>query len=32
MPAMFILGVVLQLAFIRPLRSDEREELSVLVT
>jgi branched-chain amino acid transport system permease protein len=31
MPAMFILGVVLQLAFIRPLKED-REALSVLVT
>jgi len=31
MPAMFALGVVLQLAFIRPLRTD-REALSVLVT
>ena len=31
MPAMFLLGVVLQLAFIRPLKED-REALSVLVT
>ena len=31
MPAMFILGVVLQIAFIRPLKED-REALSVLVT
>jgi branched-chain amino acid transport system permease protein len=31
-PLMFIVGVVLQLAFIRPLRVDEREELSLLVT
>jgi branched-chain amino acid transport system permease protein len=31
MPAMFALGVVLQLAFIRPLKTD-REALSVLVT
>ena len=31
-PASFALGVVLQLAFIRPLRADEREELSLLVT
>src|SRR3954449_5851487 len=31
-PLMFIVGVVFQLAFIRPLRTDEREELSLLVT
>jgi branched-chain amino acid transport system permease protein len=31
-PAMFLLGVGLQLAFLRPLRSDESEELSLLVT
>jgi branched-chain amino acid transport system permease protein len=31
-PLMFIVGVVFQLIFIRPLRSDEREELSLLVT
>jgi branched-chain amino acid transport system permease protein len=31
MPAMFVLGVVLQLVFIRPLKTD-REALSVLVT
>jgi branched-chain amino acid transport system permease protein len=31
MPAMFVLGVVLQLAFVRPLKTD-REALSVLVT
>jgi branched-chain amino acid transport system permease protein len=31
-PAMFLLGVGVQLAFLRPLRSDEREELSLLVT
>jgi branched-chain amino acid transport system permease protein len=31
-PAMFLLGVGLQLVFLRPLRSDEREELSLLVT
>ena len=31
-PLMFGLGVTLQLAFLRPLRSDEREELSLLVT
>ena len=29
---MFLLGAVLQFAFIRPLRTDEREELSLLVT
>src|SRR5712691_2966847 len=31
-PLTFLLGVGLQLIFIRPLRSDEREELSLLVT
>src|SRR5260221_11550821 len=31
-PAMFLLGIVLQLAFLRPLRDEEREELSLLVT
>src|SRR5712691_8973774 len=31
-PAAFVAGMVLQLVFIRPLRSDEREELSLLVT
>src|SRR5436190_23738506 len=31
-PLMFCVGVVLQLVFIRPLRADEREELSLLVT
>ena len=31
-PAMFVLGVGLQLAFLRPLRDEEREELSLLVT
>ena len=31
-PISFALGVVLQLVFIRPLRADEREELSLLVT
>src|SRR5436190_18848411 len=31
-PLMFIVGVALELAFIRPLRADEREELSLLVT
>src|SRR5437764_4116648 len=31
-PAAFLVGVGLQIAFIRPLRSDEREELSLLVT
>lgn len=31
-PMSFALGVALQLAFIRPLRADEREELSLLVT
>jgi branched-chain amino acid transport system permease protein len=31
-PATFVLGVGLQYVFIRPLRSDEREELSLLVT
>ena len=31
-PLVFALGVTVQLLFIRPLRSDEREELSLLVT
>jgi branched-chain amino acid transport system permease protein len=31
-PLMFAIGVTFQLVFIRPLRSDEREELSLLVT
>src|SRR5438105_608970 len=31
-PAMFALGVFLQLAFLRRLRDEEREELSLLVT
>jgi branched-chain amino acid transport system permease protein len=31
-PAAFVIGAGLQLVFIRPLRSDEREELSLLVT
>jgi branched-chain amino acid transport system permease protein len=31
-PLVFALGVTLQLLFIRPLRTDEREELSLLVT
>src|SRR5207248_9029650 len=31
-PAMFVLGVGLQLAFLRPLRDEEPEELSLLVT
>ena len=31
-PAMFVLGVAIQLVVIRPLRGDEREELSLLVT
>ncbi len=31
-PAMFVLGVLLQLVFLRPLRDEEREELSLLVT
>jgi branched-chain amino acid transport system permease protein len=31
-PLVFALGVTVQLAFIGPLRSDEREELSLLVT
>lgn len=31
-PFMFLFGVGLQLAFLRPLRSDESEELSLLVT
>ena len=31
-PAMFVFGVVLQFVFLRPLRDEEREELSLLVT
>ncbi len=31
-PAMFVLGVMLQIVFLRPLREEEREELSLLVT
>ena len=31
-PAMLVLGIVLQLVFLRPLRDEEREELSLLVT
>ncbi|HKV68297.1 MAG TPA: branched-chain amino acid ABC transporter permease [Gaiellales bacterium] len=31
-PAAFAVGVLLQLVFLRPLRTDEREELSLLVT
>jgi branched-chain amino acid transport system permease protein len=31
-PLMFVVGVLLELVFIRPLRDDEREELSLLVT
>src|SRR5215470_836231 len=31
-PAMFVLGIALQLVFLRPLRDEEREELSLLVT
>ena len=31
-PAMFLLGVGIQLVFLRALRDDEREELSLLVT
>ena len=31
-PLMFLVGVIIQLVFIRPLRTDEREELSLLVT
>jgi branched-chain amino acid transport system permease protein len=31
-PAMFVLGVVLQIVFLRPLREEESEELSLLVT
>jgi branched-chain amino acid transport system permease protein len=31
-PVMFVLGVVLQLVFLQPLREEEREELSLLVT
>jgi branched-chain amino acid transport system permease protein len=32
MPLMFGLGVVLQIVFVRPLKSEDREALSVLVT
>jgi branched-chain amino acid transport system permease protein len=32
MPAVFVLGVVLELVFLRPLRAEDREELSLLVT
>src|SRR5437763_15833140 len=31
-PAAFVVGVVVQLVFLRPLRHEEREELSLLVT
>src|SRR6516162_5557424 len=31
-PLMFLLGTGLQLVFLRPLRDEEREELSLLVT
>ena len=31
-PAVFVLGVVIELVFLRPLRADEREQLSLLVT
>ena len=31
-PAVFILGVLIELVFLRPLRADEREQLSLLVT
>jgi len=31
-PVVFVLGVVIELVFIRPLRPSEREELSLLVT
>jgi branched-chain amino acid transport system permease protein len=31
-PVMFVIGVVLQFVFLRPLRDEEREELSLLVT
>jgi branched-chain amino acid transport system permease protein len=31
-PAMFVLGVALQFAFLRPLRGSEREALSLLIT
>jgi branched-chain amino acid transport system permease protein len=31
-PAAFVVGAAIQLVFIRPLRTDEREELSLLVT
>lgn len=32
MPAMFVLGFALQVVFVRPLKSQDREALSVLVT
>jgi len=31
-PVVFVLGLVIELVFIRPLRPSEREELSLLVT
>ena len=31
-PAVFVLGVLIELVFLRPLRADEREQLSLLVT
>ena len=31
-PALFLIGVVIQLAFLRPLRSDDAAEMSLLVT
>lgn len=31
-PAMFVFGMLLQFVFLRPLRDEEREELSLLVT
>jgi branched-chain amino acid transport system permease protein len=31
-PAMLVLGILIQLVFLRPLRDEEREELSLLVT
>jgi branched-chain amino acid transport system permease protein len=31
-PAVFLLGVAIELVFLRPLRADEREQLSLLVT
>src|ERR1700675_1254485 len=31
-PVVFLLGAMLQFLFIRPLRTDERQELSLLVT